>query len=239
MTIFRDILNFILPPRCALCGKILKTDKGLCDDCISKIDFLNGVVCYHCGQPLPEANNAGQKLLCGNCLKSRRRIFRFSRSACVYDECSKKLIMDFKFYDKTDLAGLLAKMMYVAGKDIFSAGIDVIIHVPLHRNGLLKRRYNQSALLARELSRLTGITYDCRSVIKCRHTRPQVECSGTERLSNLRGAFEIKNPEAVAGKRILLVDDVLTTGATLKECAAAVKKFRPKSIDCLTVARAM
>lgn len=237
MTLLKNILNFILPPRCTLCGKILKTDKGLCDECIDKISFLNGAICYHCGQPLNEAPVEGKHLLCGKCLKPQRRIFRMIRSACAYDDCIQKLIIDFKFYDKTDLASLLAKMMYVAGKDIFSAGVDVIIPVPLHRTRLLNRRYNQSALLAKELGRLSGVKVAYTTVIKNRKTLPQVQCSGQERLKNVRGAFEVKNLEDLTGKRVLLVDDVLTTGATLKECAVAIKKAKPKSIDSLTVAR--
>lgn len=239
MSLFKDILNFILPPRCVLCGKILKEDKGFCDGCIDKISFVNGAVCHCCGQPLHETPKDGKRLLCGNCLKSKKKVFRMLRSACLYDEASKKLVLDFKFHDKTDLASVLAKMMFVAGKDIFASGIDVIVPIPLHRGRLLKRRYNQSALLAKELGRLSGIKVDYGSVVKNRKTKPQVDCSGEERLRNVRGAFLVKQPQNIAGKRILLVDDVLTTGATLKECAAALKKASPKSIDALTLARVL
>lgn len=239
MSFFKDILNFILPPRCVLCGKILKEDKGFCDDCINKISFINGAVCHCCGQPLGEPEIEGKRLLCGKCVKSRKKIFRMLQSACAYDEISKKLVVDFKFHDKTDLASLLAKMMYVAGKDIFSAGIDVIIPVPLHRGRLLRRRYNQSALLAKEIGKLSGIKVDYESFIKKRGTKPQVDCNGEERLRNLQGAFFVKTSCNITGKRILLVDDVLTTGATLKECAMALNSAAPKSIDALTLARVL
>lgn len=239
MSFLFDILNFILPPRCLSCGKVLKSDTGLCDNCIDKVDFLNGAVCHRCGQPLNEEAKKDRKLLCGNCFKKRRFIFRMCRSACVYDDFSKKLIVDFKFFDRTDLASFLAKMMYVSGKDIFEAGIDVIVPVPLHRTRLLKRRYNQSALLAKELGKLSGVKVDFDAVVKTRMTRPQVECNGKQRLENLRGAFDIKKKAQLAGKRVLLIDDVLTTGATLKECAAAIQKASPQSIDALTIARAL
>lgn len=239
MSFFKDIINFILPPRCACCGKVLDVDKGLCDNCIEQIEFINGAICYKCGQPLEAPNEQKGHLLCGSCVKPSRNIFRFSRSAYFYDDFSKRLILDFKFHDRTDLASLLAKIIYVAGKDIFSAGVDVIVPVPLHYTRLLKRRYNQSALLAKELGRLTGIRVDYDAVVKSKMTRPQVECSGAERLKNVKGAFTLKKPKHLQNKRVLLVDDVLTTGSTLKECALVIKQANPKSIDNLTIARAL
>ncbi len=239
MNFFKDIINLILPPRCAVCGRILNADKGLCDDCIAKLDFINDTVCYRCGQPFGTLSDGKGHHICASCLQQSRHVFRFSRSVFVYDEFSKKLVLDFKFHDRTDLATLLAKMLYVAGKDIFSAGVDVIVPVPLHYTRLLKRRYNQSALLAKELGRLTGIKVCYNVVIKNKRTKPQVECSGVERLNNIKGAFKIREPELIKDKRILLIDDVLTTGATLTECARVIRKARPRSVDNLTLARVL
>ena len=120
---------------------------------------------------------------------------------------------------------------------MFASGVDVIIPIPLRHTRLLKRRYNQSALLAKELGKLTGIKVDYSSVVKIKMTRPQVECSGVERLKNVKDSFMVKKTENIRGKRILLVDDVMTTGSTLKECALAIKKAKPTSIDTLTRAR--
>lgn len=163
--------------------------------------------------------------------------FRLSRSALCYDEASKNLILAFKFMDRTENARLLAAMLKVAGEDIFKAGVDVIVPVPLHYTRLVKRRYNQSALLARELGRYTGLPVDCFSLVRHRKTRPQVEFSGFERVRNVKNAFSVPHPEKLAGKRVVLIDDVLTTGSTLKECAAALKKAGVRSVDALTVAR--
>ena len=238
MMIWQSFINFILPPRCALCGGILSQDKGICDSCIDKIEFLKPPVCYRCGSPLPQETDIKQHhLLCGHCLQAKRNVLRFSRSAFVYDDFSKKLILDFKFHDRTDLASLLAKMLYVAGEDIFRSGVDIIIPVPLHYTRLIWRKYNQSSLLATELSKLTGISSNNFILRKARRTKPQVECNGAARLSNLRGAFVVKNPSLIQGKRILLIDDVLTTGATLRECALALKRAGAKSVDALTVSR--
>lgn len=238
MSIWRSFINFILPPRCAICGKILSVDKGICDTCIDKIEFIKAPICYRCGSPLPmEINSENKHILCGRCLKSKRHLIHLSRSAFIYDDFSKKLILDFKFYDHTELASLLAKMLYVAGKDIFQSGVDVIIPVPLHYSRLIKRKYNQSSLLASELSKLTGIAVDNFLLRKIKRTKPQVECTGLARLSNLKGSFAIKDASSVKGKRILLIDDVLTTGSTLKECAAVLKHAGAKTVCGLTLAR--
>lgn len=238
MNILHRIINFIFPPQCYICGKIMKTDKGLCNKCISEINFINGTICHRCGHPLDEVTAPeNKKIICGGCLKKKRHLFRMSRSACVYDDFSKKLILDFKFHDKTDLAPFLAKMMYVAGKDIFNAGVDVIIPVPMHYTRMLKRRYNQAALLAKELGKLSNTKVCYNAVVKIKMTKPQAQCTGAERIKNVKDAFCVKASKSLQGKRVLLIDDVLTTGSTLKECALAIKKAKPASVDCLTVSR--
>ncbi len=239
MNLWRKFIDFILPPRCAVCGRILKIDKGICDDCIAQIEFIKPPVCYHCGQPLGSAVDAVSHthLLCGECIKPHHRIFRLVRSAFIYDDFSKKMILDFKFKDHTELAALLAKILYVAGEDIFNKGVDVIIPVPLHFTRLLKRKYNQSALLARELGKLTHIKVNNSGIKKIRATKPQVECDRAQRLRNLKNAFIARHPQSLQGKRVLLIDDVMTTGSTLKECALSLRKAKVKSVDCLTLAR--
>lgn len=180
--------------------------------------------------------SAGQNAV--RVLSAQKRFpFRLSRSALCYDEASKNLILAFKFMDRTENARLLAATLKVAGEDIFKAGVDVIVPVPLHYTRLVKRRYNQAALLARELGRYTGLPVDCFSLVRHRKTRPQVEFSGFERVRNVKNAFSVPHPEKLAGKRVVLIDDVLTTGSTLKECAAALKKAGVRSVDALTVAR--
>lgn len=139
--------------------------------------------------------------------------------------------------DKTENAKALANWLKLAGKDIFSEGADLIIPVPLHYTRMLKRKYNQSALLARHLGKLTNIKVDYTSVIRHKKTKPQVEFSGHARVQNVKGAFEVKKPDNIKGKRIILIDDVFTTGSTLKECSKALYKAKAKSVDFLTVSR--
>jgi ComF family protein len=188
----------------------------------------------HCGNPLIDKSIGD--LYCVNCLNKKDNL-RYSRSAVIYDVFSKKLILDFKFFDHIENKKLLAQWMYLAGKDIFDAGVDVIIPIPLHKLRLLKRKYNQSAILASELSKMTNIKSDYKSFVKIRSTQPQSECSGKKRITNIKNAFTVKNPENIKGKRILLIDDVYTTGSTLRECAKVLKKAGAKSVDALTIAK--
>ena len=127
--------------------------------------------------------------------------------------------------------------MWLGGKDIFAAGVDVIVPIPLHYTRLIKRRYNQSALLAGELGRLCGVPVDVRAVVRHCKTKPQVEFSGHERVKNVKNAFSVKYPAVLKGRRVLLLDDVMTTGSTLRECAKAILKAGAVSVDALTVAR--
>lgn len=180
--LFRLLLDSILPRRCRKCGQILTIEGELCEKCLNELNFIFPPYCRKCGHPLSEKEARG-KMLCASCLRKKRFPFRLSRSALCYDEASKNLILAFKFMDRTENARLLAAMLKVAGEDIFKAGVDVIVPVPLHYTRLVKRRYNQAALLARELGRYTGLPVDCFSLVRHRKTRPQVDfpvLSGSE-----------------------------------------------------------
>lgn len=236
MNIWQKILNSVLPPRCILCGKILNEEEGLCPECFNGINFISRPYCARCGRPFAEAPSDG-KLLCPSCLKSDGMPFRMCRSAFHYDDASKNLILGLKFMDKTENAGVLARFLFQAGRDIWAAGADLLLPVPLHYTRLIKRRYNQSALLAGELEKLVLVPVDYNSVVRHKKTRPQVEFSGHERVKNVKGAFLVRHPEQIRGKKIVLIDDVMTTGSTLKECALVLQKAGASSVDALTVAR--
>jgi ComF family protein len=177
------------------------------------------------------------KMLCPNCLKEKRPMFRFCRSAVRYNEVSKRPILALKFMDHTENAAIFAQWLKTAGRDIWSNPPDLIVPVPLHYWRLMKRRYNQAALIAVELGKLTGLAVDTSSLVKHKSTRPQMSFSGKERLKNIRGVFRVKKPEHIRGKRILLVDDVWTTGSTARECAKTLKAAGALSVDVVTVAR--
>ena len=231
-----QIIKIFLPPRCIKCGAILSDDDGLCPKCFQELNFITAPYCYKCGHPFEQAASS-KKMLCASCAKKSKTPFRLNRSALYYDDISKDLILALKFMDKTENAKTLAKWLSMAGYDIWQEGVDVLVPVPLHYKRLIKRRYNQSALLVKELSKITGIKADYTSLVKHKSTKPQVQFSGHERVKNVRGAFSVKHIEKIKGKRVVLIDDVMTTGSTLKECALALKKAGAKSVDTLTVAR--
>jgi ComF family protein len=159
------------------------------------------------------------------------------RSAFVYDENSKKLVIDFKFHDKTSSAEVLANMLFVAGKDIWAENPDYLIPVPLHRRRLHSRRYNQSALLCKYLSKKVLVEVDYFSLERVLNTVPQVSLSGTRRKNNLKNAFALNSAEKFKGKSVVLIDDVKTTGSTLRECALVLRKAGVKNIYTLTLAQ--
>ena len=233
----KNILNFLLPPRCVCCGKILESEDDLCPDCFRQVNFISEPYCRRCGMPFADMTGANADMLCPNCVKNKKNFFRFKRSAVKYDDFSKKMILAFKFMDKTENVKIFAKWLKVAGNDIFAAGADILVPVPLHYSRLVKRRYNQSALLVLELSKLTGLTADLTSLVKFKSTKPQVHFSGQERVKNVKGVFKVKTPAKIKGKRIILIDDVLTTGSTVRECSKVLLAAGAASVDVLTVAR--
>lgn len=237
MSIFSSVLNLILPPRCISCGKIVLEENGLCPECFNLITFISTPYCKRCGLPFAESVPAGDKMLCPNCVKQKKSPLGMCRSAVKYDEHSKNTILALKFLDKTENAAIFAKWLKLAGKDIFEDGADLLIPVPLHYRRLVSRRYNQSALLAAQLSKLTGLEVNTSALIKHKPTKPQASMSGSERLKNVKGVFSVKYPEAVRGRHVVLIDDVYTTGSTVKECAAALHAAGAAQIDALTIAR--
>ena len=230
----QKIIDMILPPRCLLCGKILSGENGLCEECFTKINFISEPICKKCGRPVLAADSVPS---CPACINDIKSPFRMSRSRVHYDDASRPLLVNFKFHDKTENAPFLAKWLLTAGHDIWEMGVDVLIPVPMHKARLRQRKFNQSALLCKELNKLTGIPVDYNNLIRYKNTKPQVECSGKARKQNVRNAFKIKSSEKLKDKRIVLIDDVMTTGSTLRECALELIKNGALSVDALTVAR--
>lgn len=240
ISFLKTLFNIVLPPRCAYCGKIVADEHSICEECYSKLHFISEPYCKICGTPFESEEEIAlsKHFICPNCA-SKKHYTRLNRSAVVYDDFSKKALLSFKFHDKISLSKLFAKWLKIAGKDILEQGVDVIIPVPLSYRRLFKRKYNQSAVLAFNLSKLIDIPVLTNVLIKTRHTKPQASLKENLRSKNIKNAYSIKKSEKIKGKRVLLIDDIMTTGSTLSECAKTLLRAGVKSVDTLTIARTL
>ena len=207
---------------------------GLSADAWSRVAFLEAPWCDGCGTPFPHP--MGEGALCAACDGRRRPVSRV-RAACVYDEASRDLILSFKHADRTELGRLFALWLERAAADLLSDA-DAVAPVPLHPARLLGRRYNQAAEVARPLARRTGVPYLPDAL---RRARPGTQAgrSASGRRRGVQGAFAVPDTRRadVEGRRILLVDDVLTTGATAESCARALLRAGARAVDVAVVAR--
>jgi ComF family protein len=229
----RRTIDVLLPARCLICGSIVAADGALCSGCWDKIDFLGSPCCACCG--LPFELDEGCDALCGMCV-ARRPDFGRARAVFRYDDVSKSLILRFKHSDRIGAAPQFARWMARAGADLLRDA-DLIVPVPLNRWRLLARRYNQAALLGNAISNLSGVPTCPDALVRHRRTPSQGTMGRLYRYRNVRGAFRVARPERIAGKRVLLIDDVLTSGATTGECAKTLMRAGAIAVDVLTLAR--
>ena len=234
---WRAFLDFFLPPKCPFCGNFADSfsPERPCPSCLSRLKFFSSPRCPRCGTGFPSTSDRDH--LCSACL-SAEPPFGKARSLCPYEGLIAETITRFKFGGVARLARPLGVLLaeYQDPEFPFSE-IDLLIPVPLHTRRLRERGFNQSLLLARQVSQRRSIPLNFTALQRSRQTQPQTQLSGPERRKNVRGAFEVRSAEALAGKRVLLIDDVLTTGATVQECAKALVDAGVKSVDVLTLAR--
>ncbi|GAB6053860.1 ComF family protein [Magnetospira thiophila] len=229
------VLDLLLPPRCLSCGTLTQSPGGLCPACWSGMHFLGEPQCRSCGQPFEV--DLGGGMVCGACLRKPPPWDR-ARSALAYDEASKSLILSFKHADRTDAARVFAQWMARAGGDLL-AEADVLVPVPLHWTRLWSRRYNQAALLAHALADMGGKSFAPRALVRVRRTPRMGHLGAQARRRNVSGAIAParKADKWIDGRRVLLVDDVLTSGATAGACVRALKKAGATAVDVLTLSR--
>lgn len=210
---YSKLARLLFPDRCPLCNKLIEPDELVCKTCTQLLrskrsPIIGGAMGYRCV------------------------------SSFLYDGMVRRMIVRLKFYRGTQHADRIAALLNEDICKVYNAyHFDLITAVPMHPNDLKKRGYNQSRLIAQSLSRQTGIPY-CDTLIKIKRTGPQHRLKRTERLNNLSGAFVPIDNAVVRGKSILIIDDVITSGATLGQCCRTLNGTKPALICCATVAAA-
>ncbi len=234
MNFLKKISEIIFPNHCLYCEKIISAEGLFCNDCWQKLQFITEPKCQVCCHPF-ELVPAGTNLICASCLASPQRFFDKIISVFRYNEIIKKVVGDLKYRDQTYIAKKLARLLSIhAKKEI--AESDFVIAVPLHKKKLRQRKFNQSLLLARAISK-TKLRPDF--LLRIKNTTAQVALQRRQREGNLKNVFVLnpKYSEIVKNKNILLIDDVTTTGTTLENCAKVLKKSGAKNVTILTIAK--
>ena len=226
------LLDTILPPRCPSCREIVRADGSFCSDCWKTLRFVTAPWCAGCGTPFDY--DMGPDARCAPCLDVPPR-FTSARAGLVYDGAAKRVLLGFKHGDRQHLARLMApQLARVAGEMLDGA---VLVPVPLHRWRLWSRGFNQAALLARALARRTGTPLAVDALVRVRPTTSSRGMGRRARARNVKDAFRLARPDAVRGRTVVLIDDVLTTGATANACARVLLRGGARAVHVLTWAR--
>jgi ComF family protein len=227
-------LDIALPTLCVACREPVDGE-GVCAECWAKLSFIEPPYCPRLG--IPFVYDPGPELLSMEAIANPPAFAR-ARAAVRYDDVARSLVHALKYQDRTDLAPTMGRWMARAGRELLKDA-DVLIPVPLHWRRGWSRRYNQSGALARVIERHSGVPLASEALRRVRRTEQQIGLSRTQRASNVQGAFKVA-PERngdVAGRRVILIDDVLTSGATIDACARALLRAKAASVDVLVFAR--
>lgn len=227
--LYRNVLDFALPPRCGGCGTIVDEVDSFCADCWRTLEFLGSGGCSRCGLPL----KATDAELCGACLAKPPRLDRI-RSAVAYDDISSTIAMRLKYGRKVGLARTMSRYMSSLVADLPEA---LLVPVPLHRSRLWRRGFNQSAIVARALSKQTGLPMSAEALQRVRATPPLKGMNMRQRRRTVAGAFRANPAVELRGRTVVLIDDVVTTGSTANACARVLKSAGAARVELISWAR--
>ncbi len=230
------VIGAIYPPQCLTCNALVATDFGLCSDCWRETPFISGAVCDKCGTPLP-GESGGGPALCDDCLATARP-WAAGRAVLLYRGNARRLVLALKHGDRIDLARPAGEWLARAAQPLIRPGM-LAVPVPLHWWRLLRRRYNQAALLSAALARTAGLEHCPDALHRARPTGSQEGRGRDERFRNLDGAIRVppRRRPRLQGRDILLVDDVMTSGATFDAATRACLAAGARSVSVLTLAR--
>jgi ComF family protein len=230
----RLALDVALPTLCVACREPVDGE-GVCASCWAKLSFIAKPYCPRLG--IPFVYDPGPELLSMEAIANPPAYAR-ARAAVRYDDVARTLVHALKYQDRTDLAPAMGRWMARAGRELIEEA-DALVPVPLHWRRGWSRRYNQSGALARIIARQSGVKVASEALRRVRPTQQQIGLSRSQRASNVQGAFKVAHHRRseIAGRRVVLVDDVLTTGATVDACARALLRAKAASVDVLVFAR--
>src|SRR5579872_5851030 len=230
----RMALDIALPTLCVACREPVDGE-GVCAECWSKLSFIEPPYCPRLG--IPFVYDPGPELLSMEAIANPPAYAR-ARAAVRYDDVARSLVHALKYQDRTDLAPTMGRWMARAGRELLREA-DVLVPVPLHWRRGWSRRYNQSGALARIIERQTGVAVAAEALRRIRRTEQQIGLSRPQRANNVQGAFKVApdRQHLIAGRRVVLIDDVLTSGATVDACARALLRAKAAAVDVLVFAR--
>jgi len=230
----RLALDIALPTLCVACREPVDGE-GVCAECWAKLSFIAKPYCPRLG--IPFVYDPGPELLSMEAI-ANPPAFQRARAAVRYDDVARTLVHALKYQDRTDLAPAMGRWMARAGQELLEEA-DALVPVPLHWQRGWSRRYNQSGALARIIARQSGVKVASEALRRVRPTQQQIGLSRSQRASNVQGAFKVADHRRseIQGRRVVLVDDVLTTGATVDACARALLRAKAASVDVLVFAR--
>lgn len=231
------LIDAILPPRCAFTGNLVDSQGMIAPEAWAGLSFVTAPHCHNCGMPFEFAPSAGEAMQCASCLTDPPE-FAMARTALAYDDASRGFILGFKHGDQTESVVTMVPWLKAAGADFWERA-DMVVPVPLHRWRLLRRRYNQAALMGRAMAKAMGKGFIADGMMRTRATPSQGHLKADERKKNVSKAFAVnpKRAGAITGKSIVLIDDVYTTGSTVRECAKILLASGAKEVFVLTLAR--
>jgi ComF family protein len=231
----RGALSLIYPPTCSGCGSATADPGALCPSCWTGLRLIEEPLCQRFGTPF--AVDLGVGPLLSPRAIAEPPVFARARAVALYDDVARRLVHRLKYEDRLDLSGVMGRMMAASGRTLI-AEAECVVPVPLHRWRLWRRRFNQAALLGRVIAKDAGLPFEPSALVRVRATRSQVGLSRPARAENLSGAFRMAAAQAhrINGRRVLLIDDVMTTGATGNAAARALLRGGAASVDLLTFA---
>lgn len=236
---FQRLISMVYPPQCTLCDSLTAEDFSLCGSCWRETPFIDGTICRCCGVPLPDAEDDEPDLQCDACL-TLPRPWSQGRAALVYEGKARQFVLGLKHGDRTELARTAGPWLARAGRDLFRPDM-LVLPIPLHRFRLLRRKYNQAALLSTQLCSLMPLDHLPDGLERTVPTQSLDRKTVEARFETLQDTIRVaaKHAEKIKGRSVLLVDDVMTSGATLTAAANACRSAGASDVCVLALARTM